>query len=175
MPAVLPVHTGNNHWVRLIFTDNGVGSQSTFINPYTAEMFSLSSNAVVTDQRHLPVSHIKYPLSRIWAVESGREETKKVGGGRALLRLIIRVKGKDDNNNSNKKAPLLWCFSFHNILHQRWLHFKNGGKAPVFCLWHQFAKQFRDCPQGVRSEEIWNSCPIIRRMKNYPRCSSAVP
>lgn len=60
--------------------DNGVGSQSTFINPYTAKMFSLSSNAVVTDPRHLPVSHIKYPLSRIWAVESGWEETKKSGG-----------------------------------------------------------------------------------------------
>lgn len=58
-------------------------------------------------------------------------------------------------------------FFFHNILHQRWLHFKNSGKGAAY-LWHQFAKQFKDCPQGEGSEEIWDSCSIMRRVIQYP-------
>lgn len=75
MPEILPVHNGNNHWHSLIFKDNGVGSQSSFLNPYSAKTFQSPVTLVVTDPHHLPGSHIREPQSRIWAVDG--EKTKK--------------------------------------------------------------------------------------------------
>lgn len=100
MPETLPVHNGNNHWRNLIFKDNGVGSQSRLINPYSAKTVQCSMNAGGHRPSSPPIKFhpIKYPPGQTWAVGGGRG-----GGGagtqKALLHLITRDSPRQHDKN----------------------------------------------------------------------------
>lgn len=174
MPEILPVHNGNNHWRNLIFKDNGVGSQGSLINPFSTQTFQCSikcwlSPALITSR---PVT---------WHQISPKQD---MGGGRWKGGGTKQNKKRTSpsNNQGQSKAKrqeqqkhlLLCCFSFHNILHQRWLHFKNGGKGAVSCRWHRLAKP----PQGAahRGKGLQKGLLTVPLWEQWvPQRSSDVP
>lgn len=129
LPEILPVHNGNNYWHSLIFKDNGVGSPSSLITPYAAKTVQFPGTAGCHRPSDLPASRIRYPQGRRRAVGGGWREDKK-----GHLHLMTRDRQRQKRQQQQQKGLLLWCFSFHNILHQRWLHFKSGGKGAGSCV-----------------------------------------
>lgn len=159
MPEILPVHNGNNHWRNLIFKDNGVESQSSFYQPIlNQKRFSSLLMLVVTDPHHLPSSYItsNIPKARYGRCEVDGEKQKQG------LHLIIRdsQKGKTTINNKNTH----YCVVFLSTT-----SYTRGGyisrmvekeQSPVCDI--SLQSKFRDCPEGEGSEEMSNSCPIMR-------------
>lgn len=117
--AVSPIHNRNNHWDNLIIQNNSVGPQHSFIDRYTPKMF-YSLVMLVVKLTHIP-SQQSHPIS----------PTQNMGGGdrKGFLQLIITASQRQKDKNVNKIA--FYCGVFPQ--HQRWLNFKNRGKA-VSCL-----------------------------------------
>lgn len=162
MPEILPVRNGNNHWHSLTFKDNGVGSQSSFINPFPVKTFQLSINAGCHWSSSPPVKlhYIKYPQSKIWAVGGGWGETKK-----GFLHLIIRdSQRQNDNKNANYCGGFLSTTSYTRSDYISRMVEKE--QSPVCDI--SLQSKFSGCPQGEGCEEIWNYCPIMRRVNKYP-------
>lgn len=129
MPQILPVHNGKNHEHSLIFKDNGVGSQSSFINPYTAKTFRFYSNAGCHRLSSPPSKSHQIAPKQDMGSGRGTGEDKK-----GFLQLITRGSQRQNDNNNNKKACYCGVFLSTTSYTRGGYISRTGGKGAVSCL-----------------------------------------
>lgn len=158
MPETLPVRNGNNHWRNLIFKDNGVGSQSGLINPYSAKTVQCSMNAGGHRPSSPPIKFhpIKHPPGKTWAVGGGRGETQK-----ALLHRITRDSPRQhDKNKRNTYSCVVFLSTTSYTGGGHISRTVAKGQSPVCDISSQ--SQSRGCPSGEGAGETSPYGPIMR-------------